>query len=137
MATLFRITLPDGGAVTTTTGAVAMSSVGAAELAVFVGDSVARQRCGSELRAFLKEFALQPKSSIAALGGTNRWHSSGAPGVPPHRHTPATAAQATAPNEASWGVIVGDTAAQYLDRSSILGAAMERLQNAITAQLGL
>ena len=136
MATMFRVTLPDGGPATVSTSVVAYSTCGAAEVAVLVGDSVPRQRCGSELQAFMEKWAETPKDPDAAVGGTNRKVFATAPGVPAEQVAGVNTAQATAPTETQWGIVVGDTAALYLDRSNILAAAMQRAIDKFTATLG-
>lgn len=137
MATMFRVSLPDGGPATVSTGAAAYSTCATSEVAVMVGTSVSLQRCGSELREFMRKWAETPKDPDAAVGGTNRKIYVTAPGVPAEQVAGANTAQATAPTETQWGIIVGDTAALYLDRSSLLGAAMQRAADKFVAQLGL
>lgn len=136
MATMFRVALPDGGPTTVSTGVVALSTCAAGEMAVLVGDSVARQRCGSELRETLKRIVTVPRDPDAAVGGTNRKTFVAAPGALPEGIAAATVAQATAPDETQWGIVFGDVAANYLDRTSVLHAALQRAFNAFTSQLG-
>jgi hypothetical protein len=102
-----------------------------------VGDTVPRQRCGSELREFLEKWSRIPKDPDMAVGGTNRKTYVAAPGVEAHNVAAATSAQATAPTESQWGVVLGDVAAQYLDRSSILDAAIQRAVNQFVSTFGL
>jgi hypothetical protein len=137
MSTMFRVTVPDGGPATVSTGVAALSTCGASEIAIMVGDTVPRQRCGSELRAMLERWADTPKDPDAAVGGTNRKTYLGAPGVPGEQLAAATVAQATAPTETQWGIVVGDVAANYLDRANILAAVVERAQNQFPSVLGL
>ncbi len=137
MATMFRVTLPDGGPAVVSTGVVAFSTCAAAELAVIVGDTVPRQRCGSELREMLKTWADTPKDPDTGVGGTNRKTYVGAPGIPGDQLVAATVAQATAPTETQVGVVLGDGAAVYLDRSSILDAAIQRAFDQFVSTLGL
>jgi len=126
MATMIRVTLPDGGPATVSTSVVAYSTCAAAEVAVMVGDSVPRQRCGSELRAYLEKWAETPKSGDTGVGGTNRKVFAAAPSVPADQVAGVNTAQATAPTETQWGIVVGDTASLYLDRNNILVGAMQR-----------
>jgi len=137
MATLFRVTVPDGGPATVSTSVVAYSTCGTSEVAVLVGDSVPRQRCGSELQAFLEKWAETPKSPDAAVGGTNRKVYATAPGTPAEQVAGVNTAQATAPTETQWGIVVGDAAALYLDRSNILAGAMQRAIDKFVSTLGL
>ena len=137
MATMFRIAVPDGGPAAVSTSVVAFSTCGASEIAVIVGSSVALQRCGSELRELLNLWAQVPKDPDASVGGTNRKTYVAAPGVPGDQLVAATVAQATAPTETQWGVVVGDVAANYLDRSNILDAVIERAFNQFVPTLGL
>jgi hypothetical protein len=137
MATMIRVTLPDGGPASVSTGVVALSTCGASEIAVMVGSSVPLQRCGSELRALLDKFADKPKDPDTAVGATFRKTYVAAPGVPGDQLAAATVAQATAPTETQWGLVVGDVAATYLDRSSLLEAAMERAVDKFVTTFGL
>lgn len=137
MATMFRVSIPNGGPATVSTSVAALSTCEATELAVIVGDSVARQRCGSELREALKAWARAPKTANGSVGGTNRLTYVGAPGVPGDQLAAATPAQATAPDEAQWGVVLGATAATDLDKSDVMLAAVQRAIDAFPAQLGL
>lgn len=137
MATMFRVTLPDGGPATVSTGVVAFSTCAATELAVIVGDSVPRQRCGSELRALMERWAENPKDPDTAVGAGSVKTYLAAPGVEAEQLTVATQAEGVAPTETQWGFVVGATAASYLDRSSVLEAAMERAINQFVPTLGL
>ena len=137
MATLFRVSLPDGGPATVSTSVVAYSTCAASEVAVMVGSSVPLQRCGSELREFMVKWAETPKDPDTGVGATNRKVYVTAPGTPAEQVAGSNVAQATAPTETQWGIIVGDTAAVYLDRSSLLGAAMQRAIDKFVSQLGL
>lgn len=137
MATMIRVTLPDGGPATVSTGVAALSTCGAAELAVLVGDSVARPRCGSELREALYAWAETPKDPDTGVGSTNRKTYVGAPGVPGDQLAAATVASSTAPTETQVGVVVGYTAALYLDRSSLLSAAIDRALDKFPATFGM
>jgi hypothetical protein len=136
MATMFRVALPDGGPATVSTSVSAFSTCAAGEIALIVGSSVPLQRCGSELRSMLEKFADQPKDPDTGVGGTNRKTYLAAPGVPGDQLTVSTQAQATAPTETQWGIVVGDTAASYLDRSNLLDAFVHRVLDATPAVLG-
>lgn len=136
MATMIRVTLPDGGPATVSTGVVAYSTCAAAELAVLVGDSVPRASCGSALREMLNVWAETPKVADAAVGGTNRKVFAAAPGTPGHQLTGSNVAQATAPTETQVGIVVGDTASLYLNRSSLLDAAIRRALDKFPATFG-
>lgn len=136
MATMLRVTLPDGGPATVSTGVVAYSTCAAAEIAVLVGDSVPRASCGSALREMLKVWAETPKHPDAAVGSTNRKVYAAAPGTVGHLLTPSTVAQATAPTETQVGIVVGDTAALHLDKSSLLDAAIRRALDKCPATFG-
>jgi hypothetical protein len=137
MATMFRVTLPDGGPATVSTSVVAFSTCTTNELAVIVGSSVPLQRCGSELRALMDRWSENPKSPDAAVGAGNVKTYLAAPGVAAEALTISTQAEATAPTETQWGFVIGATAANYLDRSSLLCAAMERAKDKFVATLGL
>lgn len=137
MATMFRVTLPDGGPATVSAGVAAFSTCLAAEVAVIVGDTVARQRCGSELRETLKRIVIVPRDPDAAVGAGNVKTFVAAPGAQPEAIAAATVAEIGAPDEALWGLVFGATAAQYLDRTNVLLAALERAFNAFPATLGL
>lgn len=137
MATMFRVTLPDGGPATVSTSVVAFSTCAATELAVIIGSSVPLQRCGSELRALMERWAENPKDPDTGVGAGNVKTYLAAPGVEAEQLTIATQAEATAPTETQWGFVVGATAASYLDRSSLLVAAMERATDKFVATLGL
>ncbi|MBK9446182.1 MAG: hypothetical protein IPO00_08840 [Betaproteobacteria bacterium] len=136
MATMFRVSIPDGGPATVSTSVVAYSTCGASEIAVMVGTSVPRERCGSELREFMRKWAAMPKATDAAVGGTNRKIYVAAPGVEVASLAGTNTAQATAPTETQWGIIVGDVAALYLGRSNVLEAAMQRAADKFTTTLG-
>jgi hypothetical protein len=141
---MFRVTLPDAAPASTganpcivTSGAVTVGVCAANEIAVFVGDTVPRQRCGSELREFLDTWTETPKDPDAAVGAGNRKVYSAAPGTPGDQVLPVTQAIATAPTETQYGIILGDVAATFLDRSSLLDAAMQRAVSMFVATLGL
>ena len=136
MATMIRVTLPDGGPATVSTSVVAFSTCAASEIAIIVGSSVPLQRCGTELRTMLETWANTPKDPDAAVGGTNRKTYVGAPGIPGDQLVASTVAQATAPTETQVGVIVGDVAANYLDRSNLLDAAIQRAFDQFVATFG-
>jgi hypothetical protein len=137
MATMFRVVLPDGGPATVSTSVAALSTCAAAEIAIMVGSSVPLQRCGSELREALYAWAEKPKDPDAGVGATNRKTYVGAPGVPGDQLVAATSAEATAPTETQWGLVLGETAALYLDRSSLLCAAIGRAIDKFPSTLGL
>lgn len=137
MATMIRVTLPDGGPATVSTGVVAFSTCAAAELAVIVGSSVPLQRCGTELREMLQLWAEKSKDPDTGVGSTNRKTYLAAPGVHANDLTVSTQAQATAPTETQWGIVVGDTAAVYLDRSSLLDGAIQRAFEKFVVTFGL
>lgn len=138
MATMFRVTIPDDdGSVTVSTGVVAFSTCAATELAVIVGSSVAKERLGSEFQAFLRRWADTPKSANGSVGGTNRLTYVTAPTEAGEAVAAATPAEATAPTETQWGVVLGATAATYLDRGVVIREAIERCIKAFVPQLGL
>lgn len=137
MATLIRVTLPDGGPATVSTSVVAYSTCAAAEIAVMVGTSVPLQRCGSELREQLMLWADKVRDPDTGVGATNRKIYLGAPGPVIDQIEASTVAQSTAPTETQWGVIVGDEAAVYLDRTSLLQAAIQRAFDKFVPTFGL
>jgi hypothetical protein len=137
MATMFRVAIPDGGPATVSTGVVAFSTCAAGEIAVIVGDNVPRQRCGSELRETLERIVLDPMDPVSTVGGTNRLTYVGAPGLAGEQIPQAIVAQATAPDETQWGLVVGDVAANHIDDSSILLGALQRAYDQFVAILGL
>ena len=136
MATMIRVSLPDGGPATVSTGVVTYGGCLTGELAVLVGDSVARNRCGSEFREALYLWAQTPKDP-ATVAGANRQAYVGAPGVPGDQLLATQPLAAAAPDETQVGVVLGDAAAVYLDRSSLLEQAVERALNLFPSTFGV
>ncbi len=136
MATMIRVSLPDGGPATVSAGVVTYGGCLTGELAVLVGDSVARNRCGSELREALYLWAQTPKDPTAPAA-LNRQAYVGAPGVPGDQLPASQPLAAAAPDETQVGIILGDAAAAYLDRSNLLEQAVERAMNLFPSTFGV
>lgn len=137
MATMLRLSIPDDdGIVAVSTGVVAYTTCAATELAVLVGDTVPRYRLGSEFRAFLERWAEAPRSA-AAPGAGNKLVYAAAPRQDGEAVAGVITAQATAPTESQWGVVVGETAAGYLDRQEYIYEAVRRAMKHLTTQFGV
>lgn len=140
MATMVRVKMdaPTSGA-TVTTGAATLGVVLADELAVMVGDTVARQRLGTETKEALLNLGRKPRDLVAVAGGSVRTFL-GVPGLTADNLEAAAATEANAvvPTETEVGVIVGATVASaYLNRSEIVLAAIRRALDAFPAAFGL
>jgi hypothetical protein len=138
MATMVRVKLlaPTSGA-TVTTGAATLGVCLADEIAVMVGTSVAKERCGSELREALKMLARKSRSGVTVAGGSVRTFL----GVPGNNADVLDAAAATAlgtvvPTETQVGLIVGATAAASLAQSGVVLAAIQRAIDAFVTAFG-
>lgn len=138
MATMFRVSLPDGGPAAVSTGVVLFSTCAATEIAVLVGDSVARNRCGSELRAALMFWAQRPRALVTVAGGSVRTFR-GAPGLNGDALEAAAATElnSVAPDETQIGIVVGSTAAAALNNSNALVGAIQRALDKFPSQLGV
>ncbi len=138
MATMVRVKLPDGGPATVTAGAATLGVVLADELAVMVGDTVDRQRLGTETKEALLLWGRKPRDLVAVAGGNVRSFL-GVPGLTADalEATAATELNAVVPTETEVGVVVGATAAAYLNRSEIVLAAIRRCLDAFVTTFGV
>lgn len=139
MATMVRVKMdaPTSGA-TVTTGAATLGVVLADELAVMVGDTVARQRLGTETREILLLLARKPRDVVAVAGGSVRTFL-GPAGMPAHELEAAAATElnAVVPTETEVGLVVGATAAALLNRTEIVLAAVRRALDAFVTAFGV
>ncbi|WP_157061348.1 hypothetical protein [Anaeromyxobacter dehalogenans] len=120
------------------TGALTYAACAADEIAVLVGDSVARQRLGSETREALNFWANRPRSAPAVAGGSVRAFVA-APGVNGDGLEAAgtTVLNTTAVDETKVGVIVGAMAAACLDKSSLLHASIAMALDQFVSRFGV
>lgn len=139
MATMVRVKIdaPSSGA-TVTAGAATLGVVLADELAVMVGDTVARQRLGSETKEILKLLAQKPRDLVAVAAGNVRTFL-GAPGLTAEdlEEAAATELNAVVPTETEVGLVVGADAAAYLNRTDIVLAGVRRALDAFVPTFGL
>lgn len=139
MATMVRVkVLAVTSGATVSTGAATLGVCAADEIAVMVGDSVPRYRCGSELREAMKLLAQKPRSAPTVAGGSVRTFL-GAPGLTADAldGAAATVLGSTAPTETQAGLVVGATAAASLDKSDLVLAAVLKALDAFVAAFGV
>ena len=139
MATMVRVKMdtPVTG-VTVTSGAVTLGVCLADELAVMVGTGVARERLGSETREILKLLAQKPRDLVAVAGGNVRTFL-GLPGLSAQalEEAAATELNAVVPTETEVGLVVGATAANLLNRTDIVLAAVKRALDEFVPTFGV
>lgn len=139
MATMVRVKMdaPTSGA-TVSAGAVTLGVVLTDELAIMVGDTVARQRLGSETKEILKLLAQKPRDLVVVAAGNVRTFL-GVAGMPAHELEAAAATElnAVVPTETEVGLVVGATAATLLNRTDIVLAAVKRALDAFVASFGV
>jgi hypothetical protein len=108
------------------------------ELAVLVGTSVPRYRCGSELREALKLWAQKPRDPVTvAVGSVRSFLGSPSLTADQLEATAATALNAVVPDETQVGVVLGANAAALLDRSNLLLAAVRQAIDQFVATFGV
>jgi hypothetical protein len=141
MATMIRVILeaPTSGA-TVDAAAATLGVCQPEEIAVMVGNTVARQRLGSETKEALLLLARKSRSKPDPVVGAGFVRTFlGAPGLTADQldAAAATEANAVAPTETEVGLIVGRTAALLLDRSDLVLAAVRRALDAFIPTFGL
>jgi hypothetical protein len=139
MATMIRVKLeaPTSGA-TVDAAAVTLGVCLTDELVVMVGDTVARQRLGSETREALLLLARKSRSGIVVAAGSVRTFL-GVPGLTADQIDAAAATElnAVVPTETEVGLIVGANASSLLDRSELVLAAVRRALDAFVPTFGV